>query len=204
MSDTAILSLGPSGLRIDPMPEVRAPDFECFVPGIPRPQGSKSPTRNGGMRESSKYVAAWRRTVKLAAEQAMREARQRRGGAGHTMPGAVPLDGPLVLGVEFVFSRPKKHERRCTRCRKAIAIDCHVCHGMGHLLRVDAPVYVTSKPDTGKCLRAIEDSLTDAQVWGDDSQVVGYAGFPLTCKRYANPGEEPGARIRVWRVECQP
>jgi hypothetical protein len=37
-------------------------------------------------------------------------------------------------------------------------------------------------------------------VWGDDSQVVGYAGFPLTCKRYANQGEEPGAIIRVWRV----
>jgi crossover junction endodeoxyribonuclease RusA len=165
--------------------------FEYRVPGIPRPQGSKTRTRYGGMREASDYVKAWRADVLAYANAEW---------AYSQSPRRNPLTGPLVLGVEFVWDRPQKHSRRCLRCRRAIAIDCHACGGMGWIVRSDAPTYKSSKPDTSKLLRAVEDSLTDGGVWGDDSQVVGYAGFPLTCKRYANQGEEPGAIIRVWRV----
>lgn len=44
--------------------------YTFFVPGIPRPQGSKTPTRGGGMRESSPGLPAWRQAVKLAARRA--------------------------------------------------------------------------------------------------------------------------------------
>lgn len=41
------------------------------VYGIPRPQGSKTPTAGGGFRESSKGLPAWRQAVKLAARRAV-------------------------------------------------------------------------------------------------------------------------------------
>ena len=164
-----------------PEPFGQRPVFECFVPGIPRPQGSKSRGKGGRMYEASKHLKAWRADVTAYARSEWVYAQS---------PVRKPLTGPLVFGVQFVFPRPQKHYLWTTS------------HGvrMRQGLRADAPVYVTCKPDVSKLLRAVEDSLTVAGVWGDDSLVVGYAGFPLTCKRYANPGEEPGALIRVWRV----
>jgi Holliday junction resolvase RusA-like endonuclease len=184
-------------------PDVTAarPVFECFTPGIPRPQGSKIRTRYG-MRDASEYLEAWRATVaqaaRLARIQSCRE------------PLVMDeLDGPLVLGVEFLFKRPgadtvriSGHFRKCTSVHMTagLARECENCHGTYRMLRTDAPVYVTSTPDLDKLMRAVQDSLKTAKVYGDDRQVAGYAGFPLTCKRYANQGEEPGAMVRVWRV----
>lgn len=181
--------------------ELREPAFECFVAGIPRPQGSKTRTRNGGMRESSKYVGAWRSSVEFVALAQASEMRVK----GVTLP----LDGPLVLGAEFLVPRPgltvkrvSGHFRKCPKVHMtaSFAAQCPLCKGSYRALRDDAPVYVTCAPDTSKLIRAVEDSLTDAGVWTDDSRVVGYAGFPVTCKRYANPGEGPGVWLRVWRV----
>jgi Holliday junction resolvase RusA-like endonuclease len=172
--------------------DLGAPVFECRVPGIPRPQGSKTRTRYGGMREASKYVKEWRADVLAHANSAW---------AYSQSPRRSPLSGPLVLGVEFVFHRPARHFQICRHFKPALAKDCIACGGHGGMrIKDDAPVYVTGKPDVSKLLRAVEDSLTDAGVWGDDSQVVGYAGFPLTCKRFARLGEEPGVIIRVWRL----
>lgn len=183
--------------------EDRTPDFEVFVPGVPRPQGSKTRTRYGGMRESSKYLKAWRATVKAAAVARLLADGMAVQRARGTVFAHDPLDGPLVLGAELLFPRPQDHYRRraCGNVHQQLGKRyIETCPNCALVLRETAPTYVTSKPDTGKCLRAIEDSLTDAGVWGDDSLVVGYAGFPLTAKRYANPGEQPGARIRIWRV----
>jgi len=47
-------------------------------------------------------------------------------------------------------------------------------------------------PDVDKLVRAIGDSLSDAGVWGDDSQVVKLVAF----KRYAD-GHDQGAFITV-------
>lgn len=182
MSESAILSLGPGGLRLEPIERaLPAPDFEVFVPGIPRPQGSKIRTRYG-MRDASDYLKVWRNTVHSEAAIAKLKA----GGMAST----TLLDGPLVLGVEFLFERPQKHFHWTSS------------HGvrMRQGLRDNAPTYVTSTPDLDKCLRAVKDAGKTAGLYGDDSQVVGFAGFPLTAKRYANPGEQPGARIRIWRV----
>jgi Holliday junction resolvase RusA-like endonuclease len=181
------------------------PVFECFAPGIPRPQGSKTRTRYGGMRESSKYVPAWRETIRAAAVGVMVERLVKLANKLGD-----PLRGPLVLGVEFLFARPRAtnghgaHWRACPSCKgrdwRARAITCAGCGGSARILRDEAPAYVTGTPDLDKLIRAVQDSLKTAGVYKDDSQVVGYAGFPRTCKRYANPGEQPGARIRVWTV----
>lgn len=61
---------------------------------VPGPQGSKTPTRFGGMRESSKKVKPWRAAVHKEAVAALPE-------------GWEALDGPLKLEVEFHLPRPK-------------------------------------------------------------------------------------------------
>lgn len=187
----------------------RAPDFEVFVPGVPRPQGSKTRNANGSMRESSKYVKAWRLAVmansvplyhqKVCTQHLIAFCKWcDRAGA------TPPLDGPLALGVEFLFKRPAKgHTRDCVACSGkgwlplAALVGCSVCGGSKKVLRADAPVYFTGAPDLDKLHRAIQDSLEAAGVCRNDSQFVRYHE---PVKRYANPGEQPGARIRVWRL----
>lgn len=72
-------------------------DIEFTVPGIPRPQGSKSHFGNGIMVESSKFVANWRSLVSLASRDAMR--------------GLQVARKPSVVAVtaEFYFDRPQSH-----------------------------------------------------------------------------------------------
>jgi Holliday junction resolvase RusA-like endonuclease len=176
------------GLILGQIDSYTPPVFECFVPGIPRPQGSKSQGKGGRMYESSRYVKAWRETCRVTALQTWKKGERVRG-LDVLQPREI-LTGPLVLGVEFLFPRPAKHYLWTTS---------HAVR-MRQGLRADAPEYVTCTPDLDKLLRAAQDSLKTARVYGDDSLVVGYAGFPVTCKRYANPGEEPGVWLRVWRV----
>ena len=58
-------------------------------------------------------------------------------------------------------------------------------------------LYPTTKPDLDKLTRSIGDSMTDAELYADDSQIV----VATQYKRYALPHETPGARIRVSRIE---
>jgi Holliday junction resolvase RusA-like endonuclease len=79
---------------------------EFFVPGIPRPQGSKSVSRTGHLYESSKGLRAWRKTVAMTAIawKAKQSAKVRK---------LLPLDGALLARFEFYLSRPRrtKHAR---------------------------------------------------------------------------------------------
>lgn len=68
-----------------------------FVPGTPRPQGSKRQGRNGAMYEASRYIKAWREAISTVAWTEMNRA-----GAGR-------IDGAVELTVVFQFSRPKSH-----------------------------------------------------------------------------------------------
>ena len=63
-----------------------------YVPGVPRPQGSKRHVGRGIMVESSKHLPAWRRAVAAAARTA------------HT---GTPYDGPVTITAEFIMPRPK-------------------------------------------------------------------------------------------------
>lgn len=115
-----------------------------FVPGIPRPGGSKTAFRNRytgrvQMVDAGKDNKEWRSMIGLFAHQAM---------AGR------PLI-PEAIRVEVVFQmpRPKSHYGKAGLKAKFLLIP--------H----------TSKPDATKLWRAAEDALTGV-VWHDDSQIT--------------------------------
>lgn len=139
--------------------------IEFFVPGTPRPQGSKRHVGGGRMIESSKYLKAWRNTVTLYA-------------IAHRP--IEPISGAVDLALTFHMPRPASHYgtgRNATR------------------LRASAPDHHTSKPDASKLLRAVEDALTDAHIWVDDSQVTSCG----VVKQYATG--EPGVSIVIWTAK---
>lgn len=134
------------------------------VLGTPIAQGSKRHVGRGIMVESSKHLKPWRDRVTSEAHDAMN--------------GQPPLAGPLNLNVTFLFARPKKHYRTGK---------------LSAILRPDAPVFHTSTPDVEKLVRSINDSLADAGVMRNDSQVA-----TLHARKvYAPEGQLPGAHITV-------
>jgi Holliday junction resolvase RusA-like endonuclease len=166
-------------------------DFE--VRGTPAPQGSKHarPIYRGkadareftgkvAVVESSKSrVKEWRQDVVTAAVAAM---------AFDRAPGTFPATGPLEVGMVFVVARPVGHFRTGR-------------HTSG-TVRDSAPAWPAVAPDLSKLVRATEDALTTAGVWGDDKQVVEYSRL-LKC--YPEAGAlygltAPGARITIWRA----
>lgn len=145
---------------------------EFFVPGIPKPAGSKNgfAIKKGGkytgkvamVDASGKAGANWRADVRAKACEV------------YSGP---PLS--IALRVDFIFSfpRPKKH---------------YYIRKSGTALCEDAPRWHTTTPDRTKATRGIEDSLKGV-LWVDDNIIV--AG--VTLKRYCNEGERPGVLIRV-------
>lgn len=151
------------------------------VYGTPKPGGSKRsfvPGIKPGMRwdpkrhrpvvvEDCKGNPAWRESVREAAlAVAPKEL----------------LEGPLLLTVRFLMTRPKYHYRTTKKT--------------GTQLRDDAPNYHTTKPDRTKLLRSTEDALTGV-LWRDDTQVVDGP----TSKVYTEG--RPGAEITVQRISNQ-
>lgn len=149
-----------------------------FVPGIPRPGGSKTaqaiyrggkPVMANGrvlvtVRDASKHAPDWKRTVATFAAQA--------------------FDGPLLTGplrVEFAFRMPRPKGHFGTG-RNAGAI------------KATAPTYHTGKPDVLKLSRSTEDALTGI-VWADDALIAD----ERIVKVYATDetGGRPGAWVRV-------
>lgn len=151
------------------------PRLTLFVPGIPRPGGSKKacprygrdgkPIMAGGRVltntvEMGKHTPAWRADVKAAAAAAW---------------GDLPLlDAPLAITVTFTMPRPKSHFWTGKRAGQ---------------LRPDAPHFHTSAPDATKLLRALEDAITKV-VWFDDGRI----GRQVVEKVY---GDKPGAQIVI-------
>lgn len=142
------------------------------VYGTPAPQGSKRAFvgRSGKafvIESSHDRVKSWRQAV-------VDEVRAR--------DRAFRFDGlALEVSMTFYLPRPKSHFRTGRNA---------------HLLRDDAPVYPSGKPDLSKLARATEDALTDAGLWADDAQVVRYA---LLAKYWCSALDAvlPGAVITV-------
>jgi Holliday junction resolvase RusA-like endonuclease len=141
------------------------------VYGTPASQGSKRAFVQGGravMLNTDKKLRPWRNSIIEAARSA-RVTGER-------------LNGPLELTATFVFNRPRSHYRTGKNA---------------HLLRDDAPEYVSRTPDIDKTLRSTLDGITDAGIWKDDAQVVKVTA----AKRYASEGEAPGAHITIGPIE---
>lgn len=91
-----------------------------------------------------------------------------------------PIRGPIALDLEFTLPRPKGHYGSGRNAGK---------------VKPSAPSLPTSKPDTTKMLRALEDALKGV-LWIDDSQVTDQA----IRKRY---GDAPGVHVTVRPLEPQ-
>lgn len=145
------------------MPTVRYP-FAMFTPGTPVSQGSKIPrpvyTGRGAERTFTGRVA-----LEEAHSQELDDWRDKVLAAAslHMLDfprGTFPLRGAVVARMVFVVPRPKTVRR----------------------------AHPEVKPDLDKYVRAVGDALTDAQVWADDGQLV---GFDRLWKAY--PGGDPEA-----------
>ena len=116
-----------------------------FVPGIPKPGGSKIPgvnrtTGKSFVRPACKDVKGWMQTVAYFAYNAYKDE---------------ILTGPIKLMMTFFMPRPKSH------------------YGTGRnagVLKLTAPYWHISMPDRTKLLRSTEDALKGI-IWKDDSQV---------------------------------
>ncbi len=137
-----------------------------FVPGKPIPGGSK----RGFVNPRTGAVI-----ITEAAGQANKEWRTMVVAACLEVFKLPPFEGPLELKIEFRMPRPQSH------------------YGTGRnkgALKPTAPTYHTTRPDSVKLTRALEDSLTHI-LWKDDSQNV----ILYVVKRYADVN--PGALVVV-------
>ena len=139
---------------------------EFTVPGDPVPQSRPRVTRRGGVYYADRIVR-YRHHVQVAARAA-----------------GVPLrEGPLWLGIECIFERPKSHFKK----RGGVGV------------RADAADFPYSRGDCTNIAKGIEDALNGIG-WLDDSQVVELA----VRKRWAKPGEDPAAIVTICNVEPLP
>ena len=130
---------------------IRTPQgLQLWVAGLPTPSGSRRvvPIRRKDGSQTYRLVADrrladWIATVRLVAKQAMQH--------------DPPWRGPVRVGLEFQFPRPKNHYRGGKPSPDR--------------LRKDAPHLVAKRPDLDKLCRAVLDALTGV-VWVDDAQVV--------------------------------
>lgn len=143
---------------------------ELVVLGLPEPQGSKTVARARGrsfVRDDNRDLEPWRQAVTAAALKAV--------------DGRPPMLGPLELHATFVLPRPKGH------------------YGTGRnagRLKPSAPLYVATRPDTDKLVRAVGDAITGV-ICRDDSQLV----IVHAEKHY---GEPPHAHLVVTALELDP
>lgn len=144
--------------------------IEFFVPGIPRPGGSKRAfpfKRKDGklgvaVSDDNKKVKEWRSDVVNACQKV--------------------FEGPLWMGplkFEVIFVMPYRHGDFGTGKNAGV-------------LKESAPFYCTTKPDSLKLRRSTEDALKGI-LYVDDSQIV----IGHDEKVY---GLQPGARITVERM----
>ena len=144
--------------------------IELRIYGEAAPQGSKTLTRYGGMREVSKKVQPWRASIQYASEQQYK--------------GPV-ITGPVSVEIEFILHRAKSHWSRAI--------------GKEHELLPSAPQECTVGGDLDKLVRGLLDPLTvrcGGNILDDDKQVV----VLNARKRYADRREAAGAVVKIEEI----
>ena len=144
-----------------------AQEIKLRILGEVASQGSKTLTRWGSMRESSKKLMPWRNSIQYACDE------QYHGPL---------LTGPVEIDVTFLFARAKHH--------------WSTAKGKEDQLVPSAPRHHSITPDVDKCLRALLDGLSakcGGNVLRDDSLVVRLR----CEKKYASAEESPGALVSL-------
>lgn len=119
-------------------------EFAFFVPGIPKPGGSKRAFVNKHAGRAALVDMSKNQDWKASVAH-----------EGYAAIGA-PLAGPLEVEFHFVLPRPKSHYRTGKHAGE---------------LRPDAPYWHTKPADATKLIRSTEDALKGI-AWGDDSQIA--------------------------------
>lgn len=88
-----------------------------------------------------------------------------------------PIETPLRIQMEFIFSRPKSHYRTGK---------------YRNILKSNAPVIHISRPDADNLVKFVLDSLNKV-FYNDDSQVCEL----MAIKRYAEQDEEPKTEVMI-------
>lgn len=143
------------------------PRFTCFVHGFPRTKGS--------LRAIHRKRADGNCFVSLVEDNGFELQQWRTFIATESkrvMKQEAPFAGPLRVGLTFIFPRPKTQTPEDKACPW---------------------VYGNRRHDLDKLTRACLDSMTDAAVWEDDSQVA----MSLCEKRYMEGDERAGVLITV-------
>lgn len=148
--------------------------LEFFVPGDAKSSGSKTPfaytDKNTAQQKiavapANKKQKSWQAKVSWYAIQ---------------VKPPTPLDEPVILRCVFYRERP----------------GYHYVTQLGRPTRVVKPRFEqakpTSKPDSLKLARAVEDAMSGV-IYRDDSLVCDH----YISKRYCNPGQTPGVEITV-------
>ena len=142
------------------------------IHGTPIPQGSKVANRHGGgVRDANAArLKPWRDHVTATAADTTRY---------HDT-----LTGPIQVWLRFTFDRPLSHYRTGRNA---------------HLLKDTAPAWPISRNhgDADKLTRAIFDSLTDAEVWVDDSLVVDHRVRKFYAHGHELALDRPGVDIII-------
>ena len=124
---------------------VHLPLLHQVIPGTPRPQGSMTHFRAGGVTYS-------------------RPTREQRGHVAGFLfdhwAGQPPITEPVAVILRFGFSRPDSHYLPVNRRRAQPE------------LRDTAPRFHNRTPDTDRLARLVFDALTGAGVWADDKLAV--------------------------------
>ena len=154
------------------------PDLEFTVHHRPAPQGSKRHVGRGRLLEQSKRVAPWREAVDTAARAAV-NARHVLEHGGRPAVAPMPLDGPLSVEIVFTVSKPASAPKT----------------------RVTWPT-TRDSGDIDKLLRSSFDALTTAGAIADDSRIVEVVARKVFPGEGLDALEQPGAVIRVWRLEA--
>jgi len=128
-----------------PIATVGGSRFRFVVHGLPVPQGSKNCRCNNGVGHLYDVNA---HELKRWRELVTSEARTAYAEAGYR---GGPFDGPLSLSAEFRFPMPPS--------RKGVD-------------KTAGRIWKLSAPDLDKLVRALGDSLTDAEVIRDDARIV--------------------------------
>ncbi len=141
--------------------------IKFFVPGLPKSAGSKTAIR---LKTGATIVKDacdnedWKASVAFAAAKAME--------------GLPVMTGPVVLGLEFNFLRPKAHYGTGRNAGK---------------LKASAPCFHTKKPDLTKITRCIEDAMTGI-VYRDDSLIFDHS----PCRK--GYGDKQGCQVYVSEI----
>lgn len=151
-----------------------------FVPGVPRPSGSKQSFVPVNKHTGQPYRSKETGRIVVNTVDASKHGKEWKSivsSVALTVRPAVALTGPLSVMMVFYMPRLKSH--------------FHTSKAHAGQLRDDAPDYHTVKPDTTKLVRGTEDALTGI-IWADDACIA----VQKNIKVYED-GRGPGCEITI-------